>query len=144
MSAEVSTPSLRVEAPIIEPSEVDADLLVHPAGAHQKPTFRWGYFLLLNGIAGVIAVALFVGIGRAESLDPYMAATYEWLLAHPMATSVMAFSPLVSCGLVGWGYSQRARKRKAAAAAALALSASKGEGAALAPSAAEPVVPVEA
>ena len=110
MSVEVSTPSFPTQLP----TEAEPDAAVHAAGTHQKPSFRWQYFLALNAIAGVIAVAIFMGIGHADSLDPFMAATYEWLLNHPMATSAMAFSPLVSCGLVGWGYSQRARKRKAA------------------------------
>lgn len=99
------------------------DVVVHPAGTHLKPSFRWGYFLLLNAIAAVIAVAIFFALMRGDALDPYMAGTYAWLLAHPMATSLMAFSPLLASLLVGWGYSQRARKRKAAVAEALRISA---------------------
>ncbi len=104
-------------------AELDSDVAVHPAGTHHKASFRWGYFLLLNVIAGAIAVGIFFGIQRGEALDPYMAGTYDWLLAHPMATSLMAFSPLLASLLVGWGYSQRARKRKAAAAEAARASA---------------------
>ncbi len=107
------------------PADTDQDALVHPAGTHHKASFRWGYFLLLNAIAGAIAVAIFLGIQRGDALDPYMAGTYAWLLAHPMATSLMAFSPLLASLLVGWGYSQRARKRKAAAAEALRISSEK-------------------
>ena len=91
---------------------------VNPAGAHPRGVLRWGYFLILNAISGVVAVAIFLGIFYADGLDPYMRGTYDWLLGHPGATSMMAFSPLASSLLVGWGYSQRARKRKAAAAAA--------------------------
>ena len=90
---------------------------VNPAGAHPRGVLRWGYFLILNAISGVIAVAIFLGIFYADGLDPYMRGTYDWLLGHPGATSMMAFSPLAASLLVGWGYSQRARKRKAAAAA---------------------------
>ncbi|MEO7094508.1 MAG: hypothetical protein ABI175_14730 [Polyangiales bacterium] len=122
MAAEVS-PGLRREEPIASPSPEEADAAVHPPNAHAKPVIRWGYFVLLNAIAGVIAVALFVGIQHGEALDPYMIGTYQWLMAHPMVTSAMAFSPLAASMLVGWGYSQRARKRKAAAAAALERSA---------------------
>ena len=125
MAAEVSPnlPSAPGAADAPEDAPLDADAVVHPAGAHAKGYFRWGYFVLLNAIAGVIAVALFVGIQHGESLDPYMIGTYQWLMAHPMVTSAMAFSPLAASMLVGWGYSQRARKRKAAAAAALERSA---------------------
>jgi len=78
---------------------------------------RWGYFLVLNAIALVIAVAIFAGVLYADALDPYLRGTYDWLLDHPGATSVMAFSPMACSMLVGWGYAQRARRRKAAAAA---------------------------
>jgi hypothetical protein len=93
---------------------------VNPAGAHPRGVLRWGYFLILNAIAAVVAVAIFIAIFYADGLDPYLRGTYDWLLAHPGVTSAMAFSPLAASLLVGWGYSQRARKRKAAAAAAAA------------------------
>src|SRR5580700_12337371 len=96
---------------------------VNPAGSHPRGVLRWGYFLILNAIAGVIAVGIFVGLFYADGIDPYMKGTYEWLLGHPGITSLMAFSPLLASLLVGWGYSQRARKRKAAAARAAELSA---------------------
>jgi hypothetical protein len=87
---------------------------------------RWGYFLVLNAIAGVIAVAIFIGVFYADGIDPYMRGTYDWLLAHPGVTSFLAFSPLASSLLVGFGYSQRARRRKAEALrAAEAASRSK-------------------
>lgn len=89
---------------------------VLPAGSHPKGVLRWGYFLVLNAIALVVAVAIFAGVMYADALDPYLGGTYEWLLAHPGATSIMAFSPLACSLLVGWGYAQRARRRKAAAA----------------------------
>ncbi|HEY4120002.1 MAG TPA: hypothetical protein VGM56_19190 [Byssovorax sp.] len=109
------------EAPAAEVSHE-----VNAAGTHPKGVLRWGYFLLLNAIAGVLAVAIFLGIFYADGIDPYMRGTYEWLLDHPGVTSVMAFSPLAASLLVGWGYSQRARKRKAAAArAALAAAAAQ-------------------
>lgn len=91
---------------------------VNAAGTHPKGVVRWGYFLVLNGISGVIAVAIFVSLIYADGIDPYLRGTYDWLLAHPGITSFIAFSPLASSLLVGWGYSQRARKRKAAAARA--------------------------
>src|SRR6266481_4259291 len=91
--------------------------VVLPAGSHPRGILRWGYFLVLNAIALVIAVAIFAGVMYADALDPYLRGTYDWLLDHPGATSAMAFSPLACSLLVGWGYSQRARKRKAAAAA---------------------------
>jgi hypothetical protein len=111
-----------------EPSgrTLSAEAQVNAAGTHPRGALRWGYFLVLNAIAGVIAVAMFVGVFYADSLDPYMRGTYEWLLAHPGVTSFCAFSPLASCLLVGWGYSQRARKRKAAAARAAAAAAARG------------------
>jgi hypothetical protein len=99
---------------------------VNAAGSHPRGVLRWGYFLVLNAIAGVLAVGIFVGIFYADSLDPYMRGTYEWLLAHPGVTSLMAFSPLASSLLVGWGYSQLAKKRKAAAARAAAAAGSAG------------------
>ena len=131
MAADVSpgltSPRLEQQQPQEPLSAEDADAVVHPPNAHAKPVFRWGYFLLLNAIAGVIAVALFMGIMSGDALDPYMIGTYQWLMAHPMVTSAMAFSPLAASMLVGWGYSQRARKRKAAAAAALERSAALAE-----------------
>lgn len=96
---------------------------VNEAGSQPRGSLRWGYFLILNAIAGVIAVAIFVGIFYADGIDPYMRGTYDWLLGHPGVTSFMAFSPLLASLLVGWGYSQRARKRKAAAARAAELAA---------------------
>jgi hypothetical protein len=100
---------------------------VNTAGAHPRGVLRWGYFLILNAISGVVAVGIFIGIFYADGIDPYMRGTYEWLLSHPGATSMMAFSPLAASLLVGWGYSQRARKRKAAAAAAAAKAALTGK-----------------
>jgi hypothetical protein len=93
---------------------------VNPEGSHPRGVLRWGYFLVLNAIAAVIAIAIFVGVFYADGIDPYMRGTYDFLLGHPGLTSVMAFSPLASSLLVGWGYSQRAKKRKAAAARAAA------------------------
>ncbi len=92
---------------------------MNPAGSHPRGVLRWGYFLILNAISGVIAVALFVATFYADGIDPFMRGTYDWLLGHPGVTSMMAFSPLAASLLVGWGYSQRARKRKAAAVAAM-------------------------
>jgi hypothetical protein len=90
---------------------------VLPAGSHPRGVVRWGYFLVLNAIAGVIAVAIFAGVLYADALDPYLRGTYDWLLGHPGATSMMAFSPLACSLLVGYGYAMRARKRRLAAAA---------------------------
>ncbi|HZO16212.1 MAG TPA: hypothetical protein VFB62_23220 [Polyangiaceae bacterium] len=98
------------------PAEITVETKVHPAGTFQAGVLRWGYFLLLNAIAGSVAVALFVAVLYADGLDPYMQGTYEWLLAHPGVTSMLAFSPLACSLLVGWGYAQRARKRRLAAA----------------------------
>lgn len=97
------------------PSGEEISHAVNPAGSFPKGVLRWGYFLVLNAIAAVIAVALFLGIFYADGLDQYMHRVYEWLLAHPGVTSLMAFSPLAASLLVGFGYSQRARRRKAAA-----------------------------
>lgn len=96
---------------------------VNPAGSHPRGILRWGYFIVLNAISAVVAVALFVGVFYADGLDKYMRGTYDWLLAHPGVTSFLAFSPLASSLLVGWGYSQRARRRKEAAARAAAAQA---------------------
>jgi hypothetical protein len=98
-------------------TEPELSHVVLPAGSHPKGVLRWGYFLVLNAIAVVIAVAMFAAILYADAIDPYLRGTYEWLLAHPVATSAMAFSPLACSLLVGWGYAQRARRRRAVAAA---------------------------
>lgn len=103
-----------------KPAPDELSHMVNPAGTFPKGVLRWGYFLVLNAIAAVIAVALFLGIFYADGLDHYMRGIYDWLLAHPGITSLMAFSPLAASLLVGFGYSQRARKRKAAAEAAAA------------------------
>jgi hypothetical protein len=89
---------------------------VHGAGTFQRGALRWGYFFLLNGIAFVLAAAIFIALLGGDALDPYLRGTYDWLLAHPGVTSFLAFSPLTCSLLVGWGYSQRARKRKKAEA----------------------------
>ena len=91
---------------------------VNPAGSQPRGVLRWGYFLVLNAIAGVLAVGIFIAIFFGDGMDPYMRSSYDWLLNHPGVTSFMAFSPLAASLLVGWGYSQRAKKRKAAAARA--------------------------
>jgi hypothetical protein len=96
---------------------------VNPAGSQPRGVLRWGYFLVLNAIAGVIAVGIFIAIFYADGIDFYMRSTYDWLLTHPGVTSFMAFSPLAASLLVGWGYSQRAKKRKAAAARAAEVAA---------------------
>jgi hypothetical protein len=98
-------------------AEPETSHTVLPAGSHPKGVLRWGYFLVLNAIAGVIAIAIFAGVLYADALDPYLRGTYDWLLSHPGATSAMAFSPLACSLLVGWGYAQRARRRRIAAAA---------------------------
>jgi hypothetical protein len=100
---------------------------VHAAGTYRRGVLRWGYFLLLNGIAFVIAGAIFVGLLGGDVLDPYLRGTYEWLLAHPGVTSFLAFSPLSCSMLVGWGYSQRARKRKKAESERLARVSPEGQ-----------------
>jgi hypothetical protein len=100
---------------------------VHAAGTYRPGVLRWGYFLLLNAIAFVIAGGMFYALLGGEVLDPYLRGTYEWLLAHPGVTSFLAFSPLSCSMLVGWGYSQRARKRKKAEAERLARAASPRE-----------------
>ena len=103
------------------PTSADtADAIVHEAGTYSKGVLRWGYFLLLNAIAGSIAVAFFVAVFYADGLDPYLAGTYQWLLDHPGVTSLMAFSPRACSLLVGYGYAQRARKRRLAAQKAAA------------------------
>jgi hypothetical protein len=117
-----------IEASGAPPTELAAGQASHevnPAGSHPKGVLRWGYFLVLNAISGVIAVAIFVGLFYADGLDPYLRGTYDWLLAHPGVTSLCAFSPLAASLLVGWGYSQRAKKRKAAAAKAASDSSSR-------------------
>jgi hypothetical protein len=122
--------SAAVDVRKAEPKQ-DVSHEVNPAGTHPRGILRWGYFIVLNAISAVVAVAIFIGIFYADGIDPYMRGTYEWLLAHPGVTSFMAFSPLASSLLVGWGYSQRARKRKAAAArAAEAARVGQGAGAA--------------
>jgi hypothetical protein len=95
----------------------DVSHAVLPAGSQPKGVIRWGYFLVLNAIALVIAMALFAAVLYADGLDPYLRGTYEWLLDHPGVTSALAFSPLGCSLLVGWGYAQRARRRKAASKA---------------------------
>ena len=106
--------------------------VVRDASVHAKDTFsrgalRWGYFLLLNGIAGAVAVAFFIAVFFAEGLDPYLMGTYEWLLGHPGVTSALAFSPLACSLLVGYGYASRARKRKKLAAQRAAAAAATPE-----------------
>jgi hypothetical protein len=101
-------------------SSEDVSHQVNAAGTHPRGILRWGYFIVLNAISAVVAVALFIGVFYADGLDKYMRGTYDWLLAHPGVTSFMAFSPLAASLLVGWGYSQRARKRREAAARAAA------------------------
>lgn len=108
-------------------SAADVSHQVNPAGSHPRGVLRWGYFIVLNAISAVVAVALFIGVFYADGLDKYMRGTYDWLLAHPGVTSFLAFSPLASSLLVGWGYSQRARKRKEAAARAAEKAAANGE-----------------
>jgi hypothetical protein len=97
-------------------SDGSPDAKVHAADTYDRGALRWGYFLLLNAIAGSIAVAMFVGVFYADALDPYLQGTYQWLLAHPGVTSMAAFSPLACSLLVGYGYASRARKRRQAAA----------------------------
>ena len=92
------------------------DATVHAVDTFSRGTLRWGYFLLLNAIAGSVAVAFFVSVLYADGLDPYLVGTYRWLLAHPGVTSALAFSPLACSLLVGYGYASRARKRKKLAA----------------------------
>lgn len=109
-----------------QPSLQNVSHELNPAGSHPRGSLRWGYFLVLNAIAGVLAVGIFIGVFYADGIDPYMRGTYDWLLSHPGVTSFVAFSPLASSLLVGWGYSQRARKRKAAAARMALAAAAEG------------------
>lgn len=123
MATVAAAPAAKTE----KSSDVTHD--VNAAGTHPRGILRWGYFIILNAISAVVAVALFVGVFYADGLDKYMRGTYDWLLAHPGVTSFMAFSPLAASLLVGWGYSQRARKRKAAAARAAEAAAIKASAA---------------
>src|SRR5262245_50764706 len=116
--------ALKIQASQAPPAD-EASHHVNPAGMHPKGVLRWGYFAVLNAIAGVIAIALFIGMFYADGIDPYLRGTSNWLLAHPGVTSFCAFSPLAASMLVGWGYSQRAKKRKAAAARAEAAANEK-------------------
>jgi hypothetical protein len=114
----MTTPTESLPPALDQPAEaLRRDAAVNAAGTHRPGVLRWGYFLLLNAIAGVVAVGLFVGVFYADGLDPYLQGTYDWLLAHPGVTSAIAFSPLACSLLVGWGYAQRARRRKRAAEA---------------------------
>jgi hypothetical protein len=97
-------------------AEIKGDAAVHAVDTFSRGALQWGYFLLLNAIAGSIAVAFFIAVIYADGLDPYLMGTYEWLLAHPGVTSSLAFSPLACSLLVGYGYASRARKRKKLAA----------------------------
>lgn len=110
-----SAPPRQAPAESAEAGSSRDEAQVHAAGTYNKGVLRWGYFLLLNAIAGSVAIAFFIGVFYAEGLDPYLQGTYDWLLAHPGVTSFLAFSPLACSLLVGWGYSQRAKKRKLAA-----------------------------
>jgi hypothetical protein len=111
------------EAHLPEGAAAEPSAQVNAAGSHPRGVLRWGYFIVLNAIAGVFAIAIFIGMFYADGIDPYLRGTYNWLLAHPGVTSFFAFSPLTASMLVGWGYSQRAKKRKAAAARAEAAAA---------------------
>jgi hypothetical protein len=128
LSAELSSAELARDAGAppagAEPAADEAH--VHAAGTFDKGLLRWGYFLLLNAIAASIAVTFFISMLYADGLDPYLAGTYEWLLAHPGVTSALAFSPLACSLLVGYGYASRARKRKKLAAARAARAAADG------------------
>jgi hypothetical protein len=108
-------------------AEVEADAAVHPVDTFSRGALQWGYFLLLNAIAGSIAVAFFIAVIYADGLDPYLMGTYQWLLAHPGVTSALAFSPLACSLLVGYGYASRARKRKKLAAQRAAQSKVQAE-----------------
>lgn len=109
-----SSATASVAAEELQPRE---DAAVHAADTYSRGALRWGYFLLLNAIAGAVAVAFFIAVFFADGLDPYLMGTYEWLLGHPGVTSALAFSPLACSLLVGYGYASRARKRKKIAAA---------------------------
>lgn len=122
-AAPAGSPSLDESSPETASTSGDVSHEVNAAGTQPRGVLRWGYFLLLNAIAGVIAVALFLGIFYADALDPFLRGTFDWLLAHPGVTSICAFSPLAASLLVGWGYGQRAKKRKALAAAQAAAQA---------------------
>lgn len=109
--------------PPAPPAAEEGSHVVNAAGTHPRGVLRWGYFLILNAISGVLAVAIFVGVFYADGLDPYMRGTYDWLLGHPGVTSLLAFSPLLASLLVGWGYGQRAKRRRLAAERAAAAQA---------------------
>lgn len=113
------------EPVVSEESQVDAEAKVHAADTFSRGALRWGYFLLLNAIAGAVAVAFFIAVFFADGLDPYLMGTYQWLLDHPGVTSILAFSPLACSLLVGYGYASRARKRKKLAAERAARNASE-------------------
>jgi hypothetical protein len=117
--ASLSPASLSPESRSSAPADphVAAESAVHAADSFSRGALQWGYFLLLNAIAGAIAIAFFVSVFYADGLDPYLMGTYQWLLEHPGVTSALAFSPLACSLLVGYGYASRARKRKKLAAA---------------------------
>ena len=66
---------------------------VLPAGSQPRGVLRWGYFLVLNAIAAVAAVGIFISVFYADALDPYMRGTYSWLLERPTTSLAGRVSP---------------------------------------------------
>jgi peptidyl-prolyl cis-trans isomerase C len=53
-------------SPVVPVASDNVSHEVNPAGSQPRGALRWGYFLVLNAIAGVIAVGIFIAIFYAD------------------------------------------------------------------------------
>jgi uncharacterized membrane protein len=74
------------------------------------------WFLLVNLIALVIAVLVFLGVLYGDALSSVFEPLMRGLYEYKLAVILIAMSPLFASLLVGMAYAQRAIRRKRAAA----------------------------
>lgn len=84
------------------------------------------WFMTMNGIAVLIAAALFLGFLYGDGLDAAMQSLMDGVFSYKLVVVLIAMSPLLASLLVGMAYAQRALRRKRAQAAQALTGATSG------------------
>jgi uncharacterized membrane protein len=80
------------------------------ADPYRKQRIFW--FVTMNLIAMVVAIALFAGFMYGDVLDVVFGKLISGLFEYKLVVVLIAMSPLFASLLVGMAYTQRALKRK--------------------------------
>src|SRR5438309_1086933 len=80
------------------------------ADPYRRQRILW--FSAMNGIAFLIAAALFVFVLKGDVMDSAFRSLTAGIFEYKLVVVLIAMSPLLASLLVGMAYAQRALKRK--------------------------------